>query len=239
MNNVAISIKNLSVSYDRNKALEDISAEIPASGLISVIGPNGAGKSTLLKSIIGLIEAEYDTVKFFGNNFKEFRKKIAYVPQRTSIDWDFPTTVYDTVLMGTYGKLGWFKKPGKKEKEQTYEVLDKLEIADLHNRQIGKLSGGQQQRVFIARALLQEAEVFLMDEPFQGVDATTEKKIIHILKELRDKGKTVLCVHHDLTSVEEYFDYVLFLNKRIIDFGKTSDVFNNDNLKRTYTSLQV
>ncbi len=239
MNNVAISIKNLSVSYDRKKALEDVSAEIPASGLISVIGPNGAGKSTLLKSIIGLIEAEYEQVKFFGNNFKEFRKKIAYVPQRTSIDWDFPTTVYDTVLMGTYGKLGWFKKPGKKEKEQTYEVLDKLEIADLHKRQIGKLSGGQQQRVFIARALLQEAEIFLMDEPFQGVDATTEKKIIHILKELRDKGKTVLCVHHDLTSVEEYFDYVLFLNKRIIDFGKTSDVFNNDNLKRTYTSLQV
>lgn len=239
MNDIAIKIKDLSVAYDRKKVLENISADIPASSLISIIGPNGAGKSTLLKSIIGLIESDFKTMDFFGKNFKEFRKKIAYVPQRTSIDWDFPTTVYDTVLMGTYGKLGWFTKPGKNEKAMTYEVLKKLEIDNLHKRQIGKLSGGQQQRVFIARALLQEAEIFLMDEPFQGVDATTEKKIINILKELRDEGKTVLCVHHDLTSVEDYFDYVLFLNKRIIDFGKTNEVFNNDNLKKTYTSLKV
>jgi manganese/zinc/iron transport system ATP- binding protein len=237
MTNIVMKINNLSVAYDRKNVLNSITIDIPSSKLISIIGPNGAGKSTFLKSIIGLIDAKYDKISFFGNSYKDFRKKIAYVPQRSSIDWDFPTNVFDTVLMGTYGKLGWFKKPGKLEKQKTYEVLEKLEITDLKKRQIGKLSGGQQQRVFIARALLQEAEIFLMDEPFQGVDATTEIKIINILKELRDNGKTVLCVHHDLTTVEDYFDYVMFLNKRIIDFGVTKDVFNNENLKKTYTTI--
>jgi manganese/zinc/iron transport system ATP- binding protein len=231
---IAIAIDDLTVAYNYKPVLWDIDLTIPKGVLMAIVGPNGAGKSTLIKSILGIIKPIAGTVTIFGKPYKKQRQLVAYVPQKGSVDWDFPTTALDVVLMGTYGGLGWIKRPGKAEKKAALEALEKVGMLPFKSRQISQLSGGQQQRIFLARALVQNAEIYFMDEPFQGVDATTEKAIINILKLLRKAGKTVIVVHHDLQTVPEYFDWVTFLNVKKIATGPVKDIFNNDNLIKTY-----
>lgn len=235
MNYVVIA-NDLTVAYHKKPVLWDIDLEIPGGVLMAIVGPNGAGKSTLIKTMLNMIEPVTGDTKFWGESYEKQRKKIGYVPQRGSVDWDFPTNVLDVVTMGTYGKLGWIKRPGKKEKEKAIEALEKVDILSFADRQISQLSGGQQQRVFLARALVQNADIYFMDEPFQGVDAKTERAIINILRELRSMGKTVVVVHHDLQTVQEYFDWVTLLNKVIIDSGPVEKVFNEENLMKAYKS---
>ncbi|WP_027075479.1 metal ABC transporter ATP-binding protein [Maribacter antarcticus] len=230
----AIQIDDLTVAYDYKPVLWDIDLVIPEGVLMAIVGPNGAGKSTLIKSILGIIKPIAGTVQVFGKPYKKQVDKVAYVPQKGSVDWDFPTTALDVVMMGTYGNLGWIKRPGQKEKKVSLEALEKVGMLEFKSRQISQLSGGQQQRIFLARALVQNAEIYLMDEPFQGVDATTEKAIINILKELRQAGKTLIVVHHDLQTVPEYFDWVTFLNVKGIASGPVMEIFNDDNLTKTY-----
>ncbi|MCK0159152.1 metal ABC transporter ATP-binding protein [Allomuricauda sp. F6463D] len=230
----AIQIDDLTVAYDYKPVLWDIDLVIPDGVLMAIVGPNGAGKSTLIKAILGIIEPIAGSVQVFGEPYKKQVDKVAYVPQKGSVDWDFPTTALDVVMMGTYGSLGWIKRPGQKEKKAALEALEKVGMLEFKSRQISQLSGGQQQRIFLARALVQSASIYLMDEPFQGVDATTEKAIINILKELRQAGKTLIVVHHDLQTVPEYFDWVTFLNVKGIASGPVKDIFNDDNLTKTY-----
>ncbi|MDY0276603.1 MAG: metal ABC transporter ATP-binding protein [Acholeplasma sp.] len=230
----AIKIEGLTVSYDLKPVLWDVDLNIPSGILMAIVGPNGAGKSTMIKAILKLINPVSGTAFFEGKPYEEMRKKIAYVPQRGSVDWDFPTTVFDVVLMGRYGHLGWFKKPTKKDHILTLEALEKVGMSNFKNRQISELSGGQQQRVFLARALVQDANIYLMDEPFQGVDAKTEKAIIDILKLLKNQGKTVLVVHHDLETVKDYFDWLALLNLKVIAYGPVDKVFTKENIERTY-----
>ena len=231
---IAVAIDDLTVAYNYKPVLWDIDLEIPEGVLMAIVGPNGAGKSTLLKSILGIIEPVAGSVSVFEKSYESQRKKVAYVPQKGSVDWDFPTTALDVVMMGTYASLGWIKRPGAKEKKASLEALEKVGMLTFRDRQISQLSGGQQQRIFLARALVQNAEIYFMDEPFQGVDATTEIAIINILKELRKLGKTVVVVHHDLQTVPEYFDWVTFLNVKKIATGPVKDIFNDDNLTKTY-----
>jgi len=230
----AIKIFDLTVSYDLKPVLWDIDLEIPLGALVAIVGPNGAGKSTLIQAILGLVKKVSGEVSFLDQPYKNVQKRIAYVPQRGSVDWDFPTTVFDVVLMGRYGHVGWIKRPGKKDKDKTIEALEKVNMLEFRDRQISELSGGQQQRVFLARALVQEADIYLMDEPFVGVDAKTEKAIVTLLKELKNNNKTVVVVHHDLQTVKEYFDYVVLLNRKIIAFGLVEDVFTDELVKTTY-----
>ncbi len=232
--NIAISIKDLTVAYDEKPALWDIDLNIPKGALTAIIGPNGAGKTSLIKATLGIIKPIAGRVDIFGQPMKRQRSQVAYVPQRNSVDWDFPTNVLDVVMMGTYSNLGWFQRPGKLEKEAAMNALKEVDMQDFSDRQIGQLSGGQQQRIFVARALVQNASIFLMDEPLIGVDAITERAIIKLLKKLRDEMKTVIVVHHDLQTVEEYFDWAFLLNVRQIGFGKVSDIITPDNLKLTY-----
>lgn len=231
---LAIKVEDLTVAYHDKPVLWDLDVEVPKSVLMAIVGPNGAGKSTLLKSILGLIKPTAGYVEIMGQQGRRNLNRIAYVPQRTAVDWDFPTTVLDVVLMGAYRKLGWIRRPGKTEKNEALSALEKVGMITFADRQISQLSGGQQQRVFLARALLQNSDIYLMDEPFQGVDATTERAIIEILKELRAKGKTVLVVHHDLQTVPEYFDWVSMLNVRSIANGPVEDVFTPENLKTSF-----
>ena len=233
-NNNTLEITDLTVAYDNKPVLWDIDLNIQKGVLMAIVGPNGAGKTTLIKAIQGLVPTAAGRVRVFGKNYSENRRLVGYVPQRGSVDWDFPTSVADVVKMGTYGSLGWFRRPGKKEENLALEALEKVGMLDFRNRQISKLSGGQQQRVFLARALVQNAEIYLMDEPFQGVDATTEKAIITLLKDLRSQGKTLVVVHHDLQTVKEYFDSVALLNVRLIVSGKVDNVFTPENLQATY-----
>lgn len=235
-NNYSIEVDDLTVAYQYKPVLWDIDVKIPNGVLMAIVGPNGAGKSTFIKAILNLIQPLAGSIRIQGKSYKEQKRKIAYVPQKDSVDWDFPTTVLDVVMMGTYGKLGWFKRPGKKEKNQALSALEKLGMLEYKNRQISQLSGGQKQRVFLARALVQDAEIYFMDEPFQGVDATTEIAIIKLLKELNSKGKTVIVVHHDLDTVTEYFNYVMMMNVKIIAYGSVETAFNSENLKKTYGS---
>mgnify|MGYP006277917687 CR=1 FL=1 len=230
----ALEVDDLTVAYRYKPVLWDIDLKIPHGILMGIVGPNGAGKTTLIKSILGLVQPVAGSVKIFGKPYKKARSKVAYVPQKGSVDWDFPTNVLDVVLMGSYGKLGWIKRPGRQEKKEALESLEKVGMLEFRHRQISELSGGQQQRVFLARALLEKAEIYFMDEPFQGVDATTEKAIIKLLKELGSQGKTVIVVHHDLQSVPEYFDWVTFLNVKKVAAGPVKDIFNDDNLTKTY-----
>ncbi|MCB0127079.1 MAG: metal ABC transporter ATP-binding protein, partial [Caldilineaceae bacterium] len=197
-------------------------------------GPNGAGKTTLIKAILGLIPAAAGQVLIYGRPYADQRRLVGYVPQRGSVDWDFPTSVLDVVMMGRYGRLGWFRRPGKEERTQAMDALEKVGMADYADRQISQLSGGQQQRTFLARALVQDAQVYFMDEPFQGVDATTERAIVALLKELRAAGKTVAVVHHDLQTVAEYFDWVTLLNVRRIASGPVAEAFTEEHLRQTY-----
>lgn len=235
-NKFAIEVDDLTVAYHQKPVLWDIDLKIPQGVLMAIVGPNGAGKSTLIKSIMNLVDPLAGTITIHGDSYDNQKKKIAYVPQRGSVDWDFPTKVLDVVMMGTYGKLGWVKRPGKKEKDQAIDALRKLEMLDFKDRQISQLSGGQQQRVFLARALVQDADIYFMDEPFQGVDATTEVAIIALLKELKEQGKTVVVVHHDLDTVPEYFNWVLLLNVKVIACGPMESTFTTENLKKAYGS---
>lgn len=232
-----IEVEDMTVAYEKKPVLWDIDLKIPKGVLMAIIGPNGAGKSTLIKAMLDLIKPISGKVLFNGADYHSQRPYIGYVPQRESVDWDFPTSVFDVVLMGTYGQIGWIKRPGRKEKEKALDAIKKVGMEDFIDRQISQLSGGQQQRVFLARALVQDADIYFMDEPLQGVDARTEKAIIRILKELRTNGKTVVVVHHDLQTVQEYFDWVTLLNTKIIKYGRVEEVFNDDNLKITYGKI--
>jgi len=230
----ALEISDLTVAYHEKPVLWDIDLDVPTGVLMAVVGPNGAGKTTMLKSILGLLKPAAGQVLIYGRPYSEQRHLVGYVPQRGSVDWDFPTNVLDVVMMGRYGSLGWFRRPGKKEKVRSLQALEKVGMEQFANRQISQLSGGQQQRVFLARALAQDAQVYFMDEPFQGVDATTERAIVTLLQDLRAAGKTVIVVHHDLQTVPEYFDWVTLLNVRRIASGPVNDVFNEENLRRAY-----
>jgi manganese/zinc/iron transport system ATP- binding protein len=230
----AVKVEHLTVNYEKTSVLWELSFEIPAGTLCAILGPNGAGKSTFLKSALGLLKPLSGRIEFFGKPLKEVRQKIAYVPQRSSVDWDFPVTVYDVVLMGRFGKMGLFKRPKAADREAARRVLEMVGLSAFAHRQISQLSGGQQQRLFIARALLQEADIYLMDEPFAGVDVSTEKALISLFDQLKLQGKTLILVHHDLSSVEDYFDWVVLLNTGLIASGKPSDVFNPETLMRTY-----
>lgn len=231
---LAVNVADLTVAYRERPVLWDIDLQVPAGALMAVVGPNGAGKSTLLKAILGLVKPVAGSVELFGQPYRAVAKTIAYVPQRTSVDWDFPATVRDVVLMGTYGQLGWFRRPGPAQRKLADDALTRMGMQDYAARQISQLSGGQQQRVFLARSLVQGAELYFMDEPFQGVDATTEEVILKLLHELRDAGKTIVVVHHDLGTVRDYFDWVTLVNVKKIASGPLSEVFTTENISRTY-----
>ncbi len=234
-NNAApIEVHDLTVAYRKKPVLWDIDFSLPEGQLIGMVGPNGAGKSTLIKAIMGLLPLSSGFIKIYGKPLEIQRELVGYVPQRESVDWDFPTDALDVVTMGRYGKLSLFGRPSKEDKEIAMDALEKVGLADFAKRQISQLSGGQQQRVFLARALAQDAVIYLMDEPFAGVDAATEKAIIELLGELKNKGKTLLVVHHDLNTVAEYFDWVMLLNLRLIKLGPVQEIFNNENLRTTY-----
>jgi len=230
----AITVKKLTVAYQEKPVLIDVNVSFPVGNLIGIIGPNGAGKSTLLKAILNLIPKATGEVKILGKDYHPKDKVIGYVPQRGTVDWDFPTNALDVVLMGRYGHIGWFKRPTKEDKKMALECLEKVGMSSYAHRQIRQLSGGQQQRVFLARALAQNATIYLMDEPFAGVDAATERAIIELLNELKNRGKTVIVVHHDLQTVENYFDWILLLNKRTIGNGPVREWYNIESLQKTY-----
>jgi manganese/zinc/iron transport system ATP- binding protein len=231
---IAIEVHDLTVSYDRKPVLWDIDLAIPEGKLVAVIGPNGAGKSTLLKSILGLLPAANGFIKVFGKDVPRVRHRFGYVPQRESIDWDFPVTVLDVVLMGRYGKIGWCRRPGLTDRAISTSALEAVGMQDFSHRQIAQLSGGQQQRVFLARALAQEADLYLMDEPFSGVDAATERTIVEVLRTLRDQGQTVVAVHHDLQTIPHYFDWVIMLNLSLVAAGPVAETFTSESLQKTY-----
>ncbi|CAG7647144.1 Manganese transport system ATP-binding protein MntB [Paenibacillus allorhizosphaerae] len=229
-----LSVRGMTVAYQKKPVLTDITFDIPEGKLVGIVGPNGAGKSTLIKAALGLIPRVSGEVSIYGRPYREQRKLIGYVPQRESVDWDFPTSALDVVMMGRYGHLGWFKRPGAAERKLAMDCLGKVGMADFADRQISQLSGGQQQRIFLARALAQDARLYFMDEPFVGVDAATEKAIITLLGELKNQGKTVLVVHHDLSTVKEYFDWVMLLNVQLMGIGPTDQVFTKEQLQTTY-----
>lgn len=229
-----LEIHDLTVAYHRKPVLWGVDLVVPSGQLIGIIGPNGAGKSTLIKACMGLLPLQSGWVKFFGQNFSKIASRIGYVPQRESVDWDFPVSVMDVVLMGRYGRLGLLRRPSKHDYDLARACLEKVHLLPYANRQIANLSGGQQQRVFLARALAQEADLYFMDEPFAGVDAATEAAIISVLRELRDQGKTILVVHHDLPTARQYFDLLLLLNMNVVAFGKTQEVFTAELLQKTY-----
>ncbi|MCY3748257.1 MAG: metal ABC transporter ATP-binding protein [Chloroflexi bacterium] len=233
-NALAVQATDLTLAYQQRPVLWDVDLEVPRGVLMAIVGPNGAGKTTLLRAVLGLLRPAAGEVLVFGRPYVEQRGLIAYVPQRGSVDWDFPTTALDIVTMGTYGGLGWVKRPGASERSRATDALAQVGMQNYADRQISQLSGGQQQRVFLARALVQDAQVYLMDEPFQGVDATTERAIVDLLRALRADGKTVVAVHHDLQTVAEYFDQVTLLNVRRIAAGPVERVFTEENLRLTY-----
>ena len=230
----ALEFHDLTVSYDRKPVLFGVDAAIPQQSLCGIIGPNGAGKSTLIKAVMGLLPVQGGWTQVFGGPLDKCRQRVAYVPQRSSVDWDFPVNVMDVVLMGRYGRLGLLRRPKAKDRAIAAEALEKVQMSDYAARQISQLSGGQQQRVFLARALAQESDLYFMDEPFAGVDAATEAAIVTLLQELKEKGKTLMVVHHDLPSAREYFDMLLLLNMRVVAFGATEAVFTSEMLQKTY-----
>lgn len=233
MNN-SVEVHNLTVAYDQVPVLWDVDFELPKGKIIGVIGPNGSGKTTLLKTIMGLIKPASGFTKIFDNSLDNVRDKVAYVPQRESVDWDFPASVKDVVEMGRYRKNQLFRRLTKTDKQLVETSIEKVKLSAFKDRQISQLSGGQQQRVFLARALAQGAEIFFMDEPFVGVDATTESAILDLLTEMRNEGKTVVIVHHDLQTVSGYFDHLVLLNTRLIAAGPTQEVLTEENLSNAY-----
>lgn len=232
----SLEVKNLTVSYSNKIALTDVNFSMESGKLIGIIGPNGSGKSTLMKAVLNLTAKDSGEVQINEKTLEEVRGNIAYIPQRSNIDWDFPILVRDTVLLGTYPKLGLFNRPKAKEKKIAEEALKKVGMEDFADKQIGELSGGQQQRVFLARSLAQNADIFFMDEPFVGIDIHSEEIIINILKELRDQGKTLFVIHHDLTKVEDYFDELILVNKELVAAGAVSDVFTPELMERTFNA---
>ncbi len=234
LNTSPLVIQDMTVAYHRKPVLWDIDFLAPTGKLIAIIGPNGAGKSTLIKAALDLVPRASGVVKVFGKPYRKSRDRVAYVPQRGSVDWDFPINALQVVTMGLYRKIGWFRPVTHKYRLIAQEALERVGMGPYAHRQISQLSGGQQQRVFLARALVQDADLYLMDEPFAGVDAATERAIVELLRELRQSQKTALVVHHDLQTVKEYFDYVLLLNMRVVASGPTSETFTSENLKKTY-----
>lgn len=231
---IALEVDDLTVAYNSKPAIWDVDLQVPEGVLMAIVGPNGAGKSTFIKAVLNLIPKSAGTATFYGKPYHKARSLVGYVPQRGSVDWDFPTSVIDVVTMGLYGKLGWFRRPGKKEQDLALHALDQVGMADYADRQISQLSGGQQQRTFLARALVQDAQIYFMDEPFAAVDAVTERAIVAILRELRERDKTVLVVHHDLQTVDDYFDWVTLLNVEVIASGAVASTFTPENLRKTY-----
>jgi manganese/zinc/iron transport system ATP- binding protein len=229
-----LEIHDMTVAYHRRPVLWDVDLIVPEGQLVAIVGPNGAGKTTLIKAVLGLLPLASGKVEIYGLPYDQQRRVVGYVPQRETVDWDFPVTALDVVLMGTYGRLGWFRRPGAAERRQAEECLAHVGMLDFAHRQIRQLSGGQQQRVFLARALAQDAKIYFMDEPFAGVDAATEQAIVELLQELRGRGKTVLVVHHELQTVKDYFDYVILLNMRLVAAGPVATTFTTENLQTTY-----
>lgn len=229
-----IEVHDLTVAYHKKPVLWGIDLVVPKGQLVGIVGPNGAGKSTLIKAAMGLIPSSSGWIKVFGQPVNKSFKRVGYVPQRESVDWDFPVSVMDVVLMGRYGRIGLGRRPGKADREVARECLDRVKMLPFANRQIANLSGGQQQRVFLARALAQQADLYFMDEPFSGVDAATETAIVEIMRELRSQGRTLLVVHHDLPTARTYFDMLLLLNMRVVAFGPTEKVFTAELLQQTY-----
>lgn len=234
MNTFAISINNITVAYNNTPALWDVSAHIPYGVILGIVGPNGAGKTTLIKSILGLTNPMAGSISVLGGSYKQHRHQVAYVPQRSSVDWDFPATVFDAVMMGRYGSIGWFARPSKEDTMMVMQALEQVGLELLANRHISELSGGQQQRIFLARALVQQASIYILDEPFVGIDSVTERTTVSLLTELRNQGKTIIVVHHDLQTVEHYFDWLLLLNIKRIAYGTVEHVFTPTHLTATY-----
>lgn len=231
---VPLSVYDVTVAYHRKPVIWDVSFDVPAGSLVGIVGPNGAGKSTLLKAVMDLTPRASGRIEVFGKPYRQNRHRVGYVPQRESVDWDFPVDALDVVTMGLYGKVGWCLPVRKKHRRAAMEALGRVGIADLADRQISQLSGGQQQRTFLARALVQDADLYLMDEPFAGVDAATERAIVGILRDMKKDGNTAVVIHHDLQTVPEYFDYVVLLNMRIVAHGPVEEVFTPENLQKTY-----
>jgi manganese/zinc/iron transport system ATP- binding protein len=229
-----VSIHAMTVAYRRRPVVWDVDFDAPSGALVAIVGPNGAGKSTLVKACLGLVPRASGVVEFWGLPYVQARQRIGYVPQRESVDWDFPVSALDVVCMGMYRSIGWFRPVTRRHKARAMEHLDRMGLASLADRQIGQLSGGQQQRVFLARALAQEADVYFMDEPFAGVDAATERAIVEVLRGMRAAGTTVICVHHDLQTVPTYFDHALLLNMRVVAAGPVREVWTQENLRKTY-----
>jgi manganese/zinc/iron transport system ATP- binding protein len=231
---VPLAIHDMTVAYRRRPVLWDVDLDVPGGRLVGIVGPNGAGKSTLIKAVLDLVPRVSGRVAIYGKPYRQQRRIVGYVPQRESVDWDFPVSALDVVAMGRYGRLGWFRPVGPADRAAAREALARVGLEAFAGRQISQLSGGQQQRVFLARALVQDARVYFMDEPFAGVDAATEKVIVEILRGLRREGRTVLAVHHDLQTVPEYFDHVIMLNTRVVAAGPVGEVFHQENLVKTY-----
>jgi manganese/zinc/iron transport system ATP- binding protein len=231
---VPLSVYDLTVAYHRKPVIWDLEFEIPAGELVAIVGPNGAGKSTLIKAVMDLVPRASGQISVFGETYARSRHRVGYVPQRESVDWDFPVDALDVVAMGLYGQIGWLRPVRRKHRELAMAALERVGIADLARRQISQLSGGQQQRTFLARALVQNADLYFMDEPFAAVDAATEAAIIEILRGMKHSGKTALVVHHDLQTVPDYFDRVILLNMRVVAHGPVGEVFTNENLQKTY-----
>ncbi|MGV0868753.1 metal ABC transporter ATP-binding protein [Corynebacterium kalidii] len=230
----ACQADNLSVAYRADPVLRQVNLSVPTGVVMGIVGPNGAGKSTLIKAMLGLVKPLTGTSRFFGRPLARVRQKVGYMPQSASVDWDFPTTVRDVVTMGTYGQLGWLRRPGRDERSRADAALEQTGIPHLADRQIGELSGGQRQRVFLARALVQEPDLYFMDEPFQGIDAKSQQAIVNVLHTLREQGKTVVIVHHDLATVKDYCDHVTLLNRRIVATGPVDEVFTVENIRTAY-----
>ena len=231
---LAVHVEDLTVSYHGKPVLWDIDVNIPPGVMAAIVGPNGAGKSTLIKAILDLVKPTAGHVCIYGEPYRRQRRRVGYVPQRSSVDWDFPTTALDVVMMGLYGRLGWIRWPGRAERERAMVALEEVRMGGLADRQISQLSGGQQQRVFLARALVQEADVYFLDEPMAGVDATTERTIVDLLHKLRAAGKTIIVVHHDLQTVRTYFDWLVILNVRVLAQGPVGEVYTLKNLHKAY-----
>jgi manganese/zinc/iron transport system ATP- binding protein len=231
---LAFEVEDLTVAYHSKPALWDVDLDVPQGVLMAIVGPNGAGKSTLIKAALGLIPRAAGEARFFGTTYGKARSRVGYVPQRGSVDWDFPTTVLDVVMMGRYGEIGWFKHPTDRDRAAALQALHQVGLSEFAQRQISQLSGGQQQRTFLARALVQDADLYFMDEPFAAVDAVTERAIVELLRTLRERDKTVIVVHHDLQTVPEYFDWVALLNVEMIASGPIETTFTEDNLRAAY-----
>lgn len=229
-----LKIRDLTVAYHRKPVIWDVDLTVPPAQLVGLVGPNGAGKSTLMKACLDLIPRTSGAVHLFGLPYDQVRQRVAYVPQRESVDWDFPVSALEVVTMGLYADLGWLRRVDKRAKAQAMAALERVGLAELAQHQIGQLSGGQQQRIFLARALVQSADLYFMDEPFAAVDAATERAIIEVLRSLRQQGKTVIVIHHDLATVPHYFDWTVMMNMRVVAAGPTPAVFNQENLRKTY-----